>query len=127
MNVVVSAVLIMAFSIIIVGMVIQFGYPLIQEHKQELEFEQGKNLVNFLSISISNLLDEPINSSKELEIEFLKGLLKFSNNTISFSLSYKKYNKTFENTKFNKIELPPGKTKIKLTKIGKDEIKVEIK
>jgi hypothetical protein len=124
MNVVVSAVLVMAFSIIVVGLVIQFGYPLIQEHKQELEFEQGKNLVNFLSFTISDLISEPINSSREIEIELKKGSLKISTNTISFSVGYKEYNKTFDKIQFNEIEIPNGKIKVQLTKISRDKIKI---
>ncbi len=127
MHPVVSAVLIMAFSITIVSLVLQFGYPLIEKQNQGLEFEHGKNLVNFFSISVSDLLDEPINSSREQEIEFSNGLLKFSDNTISFSVYFKNYNKTFENVEFNKIEIPAGKTKIKLIKVSKNEIKVEVK
>lgn len=126
MNVAVSAVLIIAFSIMIVGMVLQFGSPIIQEHRQELEFEQGKSLVNFLSITISDLLSEPISSSRELELEFRDGILKFSNHTLSFSSDYGIYNKTFEKINFNNLEIPYGKTNIKLTKTDKDEIKIEI-
>lgn len=126
MHPVVSAVLIMAFSITIVSLVLDFGFPLIEEKKQELEFEHGKNLVSFFSISVSDLLDEPINCSKEQEIDFSNGLLEFSDNTISFSLYTHHYNKTFENVGFNKIEIPAGKTKIKLTKTSKNEIKVKI-
>ncbi len=58
MNVVVSAVLIITFSIAIVGVILQLSFPLVQEQKEEFEFQQGKNIVNFLSITISNLISD---------------------------------------------------------------------
>ncbi len=124
MNVVVSAVLIIAFSILVVGLVLQFAVPLIQEHKQELEFQHGKDIVNFLSITTSNLISEPINSSRKIEIEFKRGILKFSNNVISISTVTQNYNKTFDKIQFNEIEVQPGKTKVELIKTGKNEVKV---
>jgi len=124
MNVIISAVLIIAFSISIVGTILLFGLPLIEEKKAELEFEHGKNVVNFLSITISDLISEPINSSRKIQIEFKTGILKFSNNSIYFSTEYKTYNKTFEKIKFNKIEIGPGKTNLEFKKISKNEVKI---
>ncbi|MCD6274899.1 MAG: hypothetical protein J7J15_02655 [Candidatus Aenigmarchaeota archaeon] len=126
MNVVVSVVLIMAFSIIIVGLVFQMAIPKIQEYKQELAFEQGKNQVDLIVLSISDLISEPINSSRILDINIKKGNLNFSTNSISFSDGYNIYKRTFENIKFNEIILPSGKTKIMLRKTGKNKINVKI-
>ncbi|MCK4429259.1 MAG: hypothetical protein KAU95_02695 [Candidatus Aenigmarchaeota archaeon] len=125
MHPVISAVLIMAFSITIVSLVFQSGFPMIEEQKQEWEFEQGKKIVNLISVSVSDLLDEPIGSFKELEMGYSKGSLKFSNNTISFSAHLRDYNRTFKKVIFNNLEIPPGKIKLKLTKISKNEMKVE--
>jgi len=126
MNVVVSVVLIMAFSIIIVGLVFQMAIPKIQEYKQELAFEQGKNQVDLIVLSISDLISEPINSSRILDINIKKGNLNFSTNSISFSDGYNIYKRTFDNIKFNEIILPSGKTKIMLRKTGKNKINVKI-
>jgi len=126
MNVVVSVVLIMAFSIIIVGLVFQMAIPKIQEYKQELAFEQGKNQVDLIVLSVSDLISEPINSSRILDINIKKGNLNFSTNSISFSDGYNIYKRTFENIKFNEIILPSGKTKIMLRKTGKNKINVKI-
>ena len=125
MHPVISAVLIMAFSITIVSLVFQSGFPMIEEQKQEWEFEQGKKMVNLISASVSNLLDEPIGSSKELELGFSKGSLKISNNTISFSAHFKNCNKTFQKVSFNNLEISSGEIKLKLTKISKNEIRAE--
>jgi len=126
MNVVVSVVLIMAFSIIIVGLVFQMAIPKIQEYKQELAFEQGKNQVDLIVLAVSDLISEPINSSRILDINIKKGNLNFSTNSISFSDGYNIYKRTFENIKFNEIILPSGKTKIMLRKTGKNKINVKI-
>ena len=77
MNVVVSVVLIMAFSIIIVGLVFQTAIPKIQEYEQELAFEQGKNQVDLIVLAISDLISEPINSSRMLDIKIKKGNINF--------------------------------------------------
>jgi len=126
MNVVVSVVLIMAFSIIIVGLVFQMAIPKIQEYKQELAFEQGKNQVDLIVLAVSDLISEPINSSRILDINIKKGNLNFSTNSISFSDGYNIYKRTFDNIKFNEIILPSGKTKIMLRKTGKNKINVKI-
>jgi len=127
MNVVVSVVLIMAFSIIIVGLVFQTAIPKIQEYEQELAFEQGKNQVDLIVLAISDLISEPINSSRMLDIKIKKGNINFSTNSISFSDGDKNYTRTFENIRFNEIILPSGKTKLMLKKTGKNKIKVEVK
>ena len=126
MNVEVSAVLIIAFSIVVVGMVIQFGNPLVEEHRQELDFEQGKSLVNFISIIVSDLISEPLNSSRELKLELKKGYLSFSDNQVSFSTGIYTHTKNFNNIFFNDIELPEGNINLKLTKVGINNIRVEL-
>jgi len=127
MNVVVSVVLIMAFSIIIVGLVFQTAIPRIQEYEQELAFEQGKNQVDLIVLAISDLISEPINSSRMLDIKIKKGNINFSTNSISFSDGDKNYTRTFENIRFNEIVLPSGKTKLMLKKTGKNKIEAEVK
>ena len=127
MNVVVSVVLIIAFSIIIVGLVFQTAIPKIQEYEQELAFEQGKNQVDLIVLAISDLISEPINSSRMLDIKIKKGNINFSTNSISFSDGDKNYTRTFENIRFNEIILPSGKTKLMLKKTGKNKIEAEVK
>ncbi len=127
MNVVVSVVLIMAFSIIIVGLVFQTAIPRIQEYEQELAFEQGKNQVDLIVLAISDLISEPINSSRMLDIKIKKGNINFSTNSISFSDGDKNYTRTFENIRFNEMILPSGKTKLMLKKTGKNKIEAEVK
>jgi len=127
MNVVVSVVLIMAFSIIIVGLVFQTAIPRIQEYEQELAFEQGKNQVDLIVLAISDLISEPINSSRMLDIKIKKGNINFSTNSISFSDGDKNYTRTFENIRFNEMILPSGKTKLMLKKTGKNKIEAKVK
>ncbi len=127
MNVVVSVVLIMAFSIIIVGLVFQTAIPRIQEYEQELAFEQGKNQVDLIILAISDLISEPINSSRMLDIKIKKGNINFSTNSISFSDGDKNYTRTFENIRFNEMILPSGKTKLMLKKTGKNKIEAKVK
>ncbi|MCK4730442.1 MAG: hypothetical protein KAT28_03935 [Candidatus Aenigmarchaeota archaeon] len=126
MDVVVSAVLVLVLSLSVVGMVIQYGAPLIQEQKQEMDFEQGKNLVNYLSLTVSDLISEPINSSRVIELSLRKGKIEFLDNKISFYLGYQEYNKEFSKVIFSEIDILIGETKVRLTKKLKDEIEVEL-
>jgi len=126
MNPVISAVLIMTISITILTLVLNFGLPILEEKKAEIEFQRGKNIVNSLAVEISNLMNKPVNSSIKKEIEFRSGILKFSNNAISFSTPYGIYNKTFENIQFTNITIFSGKIKLKLTKKSKNFVEVEI-
>jgi hypothetical protein len=125
MNPVVSAVLIIAFSISILTLVLNFGLPILDEKKAEIEFQRGKNIVNSLSVEISNLLSKPVNSSIEKEIEFYAGILEFSNSTISFSTTFDTYNRTFQNIQFTNLTIFSGKTKLKLIKKSRNFIEVE--
>ncbi len=125
MNVAVSAVLVIAFSLSAVGMVIHYGVPLIQEQKQKMDFEQGKNTVNYISLSVSDLISEPINSSRILELELREGKIEFTDNKISFYLGYQEYNKEFSKIRFTETSIAVGETKIRLTKKLRDEIEVE--
>jgi len=126
MNPVISAVLIIIFSISIITLVLNFGLPLINQQKLDIDFQNGKNIVNKLIIDISTLLSKPINSSIEKEIELSNGLIKFSNNTISYILSLETYNRTLDNIIFSNISIYKGKTKLKLTKISRNFIEVKI-
>ncbi len=126
MNVVVSAVLVLVLSLSVVGMVMQYGIPIIQEQKQEMDFEQGKNIVNYISFSVSDLISEPINSSRIIELNLRKGKIEFLDNKISFYLGYQEYNKEFSKIKFSEIDIPVGEIKVRLTKKLKDEIRVEL-
>jgi len=126
MNVVVSAVLVLVLSLSVVGMVMQYGIPLIQEQKQEMDFEQGKNIINYISFSVSDLMAEPINSSRILELTLRKGKIEFLDNKISFYLGYQEYNKEFSKIKFTEMDIPVGDIRIRITKKLKDEIGVEL-
>ncbi len=116
MNPVVSAVLIMAFSVSIVALALNLGLPLIDEQKNDLEFQHGKNLVNSISTDISNLLDKPVNSSFQKKIEFSNGELELSNHTIEFTLGQRTYNRTFPYTQFSNLTLLSGKNNLTFTK-----------
>ena len=134
MDVVVSAVLVFMVSLSIVGLVIHYGVPLMHEQMQEMDFEQGKNMVNYISLSVSDLISEPINSSRIIELRLRKGNIKLLDNKISFYMAtdggsnsgYQEYNKEFSNIRFTEIDIPTGETKIRLTKKLKDEMEVEI-
>jgi len=126
MNPVVSAVLIIIFSITILGLVINLGLPILDEKKSEIEFQRGRNIVNLLSGEISNLMSKPINSSIEREIEFSSGILEFSDNKISFSTTFDTYERTFENIQFSNLTVLSGKTKLRLTKKSRNFVDVEI-
>jgi len=134
MDVVVSAVLVFMVSLSIVGLVIHYGVPLMHEQIQEMDFEQGKNMVNYISLSVSDLISEPINSSRIIELRLRKGNIKLLDNKISFYMAtdggvgsgYQEYNKEFSNIRFTEIDIPTGETKIRVTKKLKDEMEVEI-
>jgi len=126
MHPVISAVLIMAFSIAIVGMVISFGTPLLQSKKEALEIESGKTIVNRLIEVINDLSDDPISSSKQADIEFSAGDITFESGTITFSSSAGKYSKSFDGLSFNDIVINPGKYKLVMTKLSAHEILVSI-
>ena len=126
MNPVVSAVLIIIFSITILSLVINLGLPILDEKKSEIEFQRGRNIVNLLSVEISNLMSKPINSSIEREIEFSSGILEFSDNKISFSTNFDTYERTFENIQFSNLTVLSGKTKLRLTKKSRNFVDVEI-
>ena len=126
MNPVVSAVLIIIFSITILGLVVNLGLPILDEKKSEIEFQRGRNIVNLLSGEISNLMSKPINSSIEREIEFSSGILEFSDNKISFSTTFDTYERTFENIQFSNLTVLSGKTKLRLTKKSRNFVDVEI-
>jgi len=126
MNPVVSAVLIIIFSITILSLVVNFGLPILDEKKSEIEFQRGRNIVNLLSVEISNLMSKPINSSIEREIEFSSGILEFSDNKISFSTTFDTYERTFENIQFSNLTVLSGKTKLRLTKKSRNFVDVEV-
>jgi hypothetical protein len=126
MDSVVSAALVFAFMITISAVIINFGLPLIDQYKQELNFQNGKNIVNSLSIDISDLLDKPINSSMVREIHFSEGVLKFQNNIISYSSSLDEYNRTFQNIQFTNTTLFTGTYNLKLTKESRNFIEIKI-
>ena len=126
MNPVVSAVLIIIFSITILGLVVNLGLPILDEKKSEIEFQRGRNIVNLLSVEISNLMSKPINSSIEREIEFSSGILEFSDNKISFSTTFDTYERTFEDIQFSNLTVLSGKTKLRLTKKSRNFVDVEI-
>ena len=126
MNPVVSAVLIIIFSITILSLVVNLGLPILDEKKSEIEFQRGRNIVNLLSVEISNLMSKPINSSIEREIEFSSGILEFSDNKISFSTTFDTYERTFENIQFSNLTVLSGKTKLRLTKKSRNFVDVEV-
>lgn len=126
MNPVVSAVLIVTFSITILTLVVNLGLPILDEKKSEIEFQRGRNIVNLLSIEITNLMSKPINSSVEREIEFSSGILEFSDNKISFSTTFDTYERTFENIQFPNLTVFSGKTKLKFTKKSRNFVDVEV-
>jgi len=126
MNPVVSAVLIIIFSITILSLVVNLGLPILDEKKSEIEFQRGRNIVNLLSVEISNLMSRPINSSIEREIEFSSGILEFSDNKISFSTTFDTYERTFENIQFSNLTVLSGKTKLRLTKKSRNFVDVEV-
>ena len=126
MHPVVSAVLIMAFSIAIVGMVVSFGMPLLESRKQSLDFEAGKNAVNALSAYIIDLSDDPVSSSKYAEVDFGAGIIEFSEDSISYNQEHKNYNRTFDSLSFNKIRVYPGRSRVKITKMSPHELHVSL-
>ena len=127
MNPVVSAVLIIAISISLVTLVLNYGLPLINQQKTELDFQHGKNLVNLLTLAISDLIEKPINSSLQKNISFSDGYLTFSNNTLYFSLGGKTYLRSFQNIKFTNLTIYSGEATLNLTKKSKNFIEIKVK
>lgn len=126
MNVAVSAVLVMSFSIIIVGVVLQFGLPLIEEKELELNFETGKSTVEYLSILINEISSEPINSSVNTTIQLKSGRIQIKENQIIYLIGLERYEKQFSNIKLNSLEIPEGKAELIITKIAKGEVKISL-
>jgi hypothetical protein len=126
MHPVISAVLIMAFSIAIVGMVVSFGMPLIESKKQALDLENGRTLVNQISAAVDDLADDPITSSKYAEIDFGSGYLEFSGHDVSFHVGSLDYTRSFDGADFNKLIVNPGRSSVKMTKISIREIHVNL-
>lgn len=127
MNPVVSAVLIIAISISLVTLVLNYGLPLINQQKTELDFQHGKNLVNLLTLAISDLIEKPINSSLQKNISFSDGYLTFSNNTLYFSLGGKTHQRSFQNIKFTNLTIYSGEATLNLTKKSKNFIEIKVK
>jgi hypothetical protein len=126
MHPVVSAVLIMAFSIAIIGMVVSFGVPLLESKKQSLDFASGETAINHIAEVVSDLADDPVSSSKYADVEFASGRLEFEGSAVSFFMSSSEYSKTFDGSEFNKLDVYPGKSRLKMTKISVHEIHIDI-
>jgi hypothetical protein len=124
MHPVVSAVLIIAFSTAIVGMVVSFGTPLLESKKQALDFESGRTVINRISETVADLADDPVASSKYTDVNFASGYIEFNQDTVSFYMDSLSANQTFEGVKFNKFDLYSGRSRIKLTKLSVNEIQV---
>jgi hypothetical protein len=122
----VSAALIIAFSTAIVGMVVLFGIPILESKKQALDFENGHTSVNRISEVIADLKDDPIYSSKYADVNFASGCIKFNQDTVSFYMDSLSANQTFEGTSFNKFDIYPGRSRVKMTKFSLHEIHVTI-
>lgn len=122
MHPVISAVLIMAFSIAIVGLVVSFGEPILENKKQSLDIENGRTQVNRISDVVNDLADDPVSSSKYAGVNFRSGYIEFNGDEVSFYLSSSNYTRNFDGMEFNKLDINPGNNKIRLTKISAHEI-----
>lgn len=126
MHSVISAALLMVVSITMVAMVVSFGAPILERDKADMNFEEGKNSVNYLSGSVIDLSDDPIYSSKYADIEFGSGFIEFEGNTLSYTQEPIYYNRTFDGLEFNDLRVYPGRNHIKLTKTSVHEIQVSL-
>jgi hypothetical protein len=126
MHPVISAVLIMAFSIAIVGMVVSFGTPLLESKKQALEYESGRTAVNSISETLNDLADDPVSSFKYAEADFGSGYVEFNGSEISYYGGGANYTRSFAGSDFNKLDINPGRNRIRMTKISSREIRVNL-
>jgi hypothetical protein len=125
MQPVVSAVLVMAFSIAIVGMVVSFGLPLVEEKTQQMKFESGCGETDKLAYLALDVSDDPIGSSKAVRVDLGRGQARFSENLLIYRLDGFEYTLNFGETKFNTIEIT-GKKQVQITKTSGRELHVNI-
>lgn len=126
MHPVVSATLVMAFSIAIVGLVTSFGLPLIQEKTDALEYEADCRTVDLLAEVVIDISDDPIGSTKGVDIELQTGSVDFYENRIVYSSQEGTYERDFESIMFNDFSVDSGKTHVTFTKISSHELHVNL-
>ncbi|MBN2095419.1 MAG: hypothetical protein JW727_05200 [Candidatus Aenigmarchaeota archaeon] len=122
----VSATLIMAFSISIVGLVLSFGLPLIEDKTNGLDIEGGKSAVNHLSEVMLDLSDDPIGTSREVDLAFSKGHIVLSGSELCFILGEERYCRTFSGLNFGELDIPSGQRRVNLEKVSSREIHVTL-
>jgi len=123
MNPVISAILLISFSIIITGFAFKIGMPLTEKHLSEIQFENGKQVVNYISYYIVDIEDDPVNSSKMIKIPKFSGIIYFSDNNLIYTTGFKTINRSY-NSEFNNYTIFGGDQVIKIKKTGKNRINI---
>ncbi|MGC9310889.1 MAG: hypothetical protein ACP5E4_04180 [Candidatus Aenigmatarchaeota archaeon] len=126
MHPVISAVLIMAFSVAVVSLVVSFGMPVLEDRAREMDMSLGRQAVDNIALLVSDLEDDPIGSQKSLIVEFKKGTVSFSGSNILYELEGETYGRELSGAQFNGLVINPGRATIKLTRTSTTNILAEL-